>query len=51
LDRHTTISQRPARSVPAGVLNAEVEEGRISDCSLGFDPIELLDMDTMLQSL
>jgi hypothetical protein len=50
-DRNTAVGECPARAVLAGVLNAEVEDSRIGDRSLGLFPIELLDMDAMLQHL
>jgi hypothetical protein len=47
VDGNTTIGQRPARAVPAGVLNTEVKDRHIGNRSLGYDSIELLGMDAM----
>ena len=43
--RHAAVGQRPARAVPAGVLNAEVEDRRIGDRPLRLGAIELLSED------
>ena len=45
VDGNAAVGQRPARAVPAGVLNAEVEDGCIGDRSLRLGSIELLRMD------
>jgi hypothetical protein len=50
-DWNTAVGERPTGAVLAGVLNAEVEDSCIGDRSLGLGPIELLDMDAMLQHL
>ena len=51
VDGNTAVGQRPARAIPAGVLNAEVEDGCIGDRSLSLGSIELLRMDAVSERL
>ena len=50
-DRNTTIDQRPARTVPASVLDPEVENGRIGNRSSSGSSIELLRVNAVRQRL
>jgi hypothetical protein len=51
MKRHTTIDERPTSTIPAGVLNAKVEDRSIGDRSWGFCSVKLLLMDAVLQRL
>lgn len=41
-DGYAAVGQGPAGAVPAGVLDPEVEHGRVCDRPLGWWPVELL---------